>query len=59
MAATLIADIIKPSVFIPYLIERTAELSALIKSGIVVADSRLDELAAKGGSIIDMPFFTR
>ena len=57
MAATKIADIIIPEVFIPYTIQRTTELSALVQSGIVVPDPQLDELAAKGGTLIQMPFF--
>jgi hypothetical protein len=54
---TRIADIIKPDVFNAYLIERTAEKSALVQSGIVVPDSDLDKLASSGGTIIQMPFF--
>lgn len=56
--STKIADIIVPEVFVPYTIERTAELSELIRSGIVVPDSSLDILAQKGGTLIQMPFFT-
>ena len=33
---TRIADIIVPEVFNPYVIQRTAELSSLVQSGIVV-----------------------
>ncbi len=58
MAATKIANIIVPEVFIPYVVQRTADLSALVQSGIVVRDPALDELAAKGGTIIQMPFFS-
>ncbi|EHQ88279.1 major capsid protein [Desulfosporosinus youngiae] len=57
MPATRIADVIVPEVFNPYLIQRTAELSALVQSGIVVPDSQLDELAATGGTILNMPFW--
>lgn len=56
-APTRIADIIVPDVFVPYVIERTAELSVLVQSGIVVPDPQLDILAAAGGTIIQMPFF--
>lgn len=55
---TRIADIIIPEVFNPYVIERTAELSALVQSGIIVPDSTLDTLATRGGEMINMPFFT-
>jgi len=54
---TAITDIIVPSVFIPYLIERTAEKSDLISSGIVVPDPQLDVLAQAGGRLINVPFF--
>jgi hypothetical protein len=57
MAATKIADIIVPALFLPYLIERTAAKSALIKSGIVRQSPDLDALASQGGSIVDMPFW--
>ncbi len=57
MPSTIIADIIEPDVFIPYVIERTAERSTLVQSGIVIPDSSLDILAQKGGRLIDMPFF--
>jgi len=54
---TRIANIIVPSVFIPYVIEKTATLSALVQSGIIVPDPALDILAQRGGTVIDMPFF--
>ena len=57
MAATKISDIVVPEVFTPYVIERTAALSELVKSGIVVPDSSLDALAQRGGKLIEMPFF--
>ncbi|WP_270167571.1 major capsid protein [Paenibacillus sp. SYP-B4298] len=57
-ATTSIADVIVPEVFNPYLIEKTAELSALVQSGIIVPDPELDELAASGGTIVNMPFWT-
>lgn len=58
MPATKVSDIIVPEVFVPYVIERTAELSALVQSGIVVPDEGLDELARKGGVMVQMPFFS-
>jgi hypothetical protein len=54
---TKITDIIVPSVFNPYVVERTAELSALVQSGIVVPNPELDRLATSGGKTINMPFF--
>lgn len=56
-AATKIADVIVPEVFNPYVIERTAQLSALVKSGIIIPDSELDALARSGGKLINMPFW--
>ena len=54
---TKISDIIEPSVFAPYVIERTAELSRLVQSGIIGMDAQLDNLASGAGSIINMPFW--
>lgn len=53
-----ISDIIIPEVFNPYFLERTAEKSRLIRSGIVMPDPELDRLAYGGGKTIDMPFYT-
>lgn len=57
MAATRITDIIEPSVFNDYVIQRTATLSALRQSGIISQDVQLDALAASGGRTINMPFW--
>jgi len=57
MPATLVGDIIIPEVFNPYVVQRTAELSNLVKSGIIVPNSELDALAKAGGKLINMPFF--
>src|SRR5690606_37633865 len=57
-ASTRIADVIVPEVFNTYLIERTAELSALVQAGIIVPDPQLDELAATGGTVLNMPFWS-
>lgn len=55
MAATKLGDVIVPEIFNPYVIERTAELSALWQAGIVstVSDISLGE----GGSTVQMPFW--
>ena len=58
MPATLIGDIIIPEVFNPYVVERTTELSNLVKSGIIVPNAELNKLAMAGGAMINMPFFT-
>ena len=57
MAITRIADVIVPQVFNPYVIQRTAELSALSQAGIISNDRQLDALATAGGKLINMPFW--
>jgi hypothetical protein len=57
MAPTRIADVIVPEVFNPYVVQRTAELSALQAAGIISNDAQLDALAASGGRLINMPFW--
>lgn len=56
MAATVLGDVIVPEIFAPYVIERTAELSAFFQSGIVAPVPELN-LAGDGGSKVDMPFW--
>lgn len=55
--STRVADIIVPTIFVPYVMEQTINLSALVQSGIVRPDPILDELATAGGKLINMPFF--
>lgn len=57
MAKTKIADVIVPEVFNPYVIQRTAELSALSQAGIISNDDELDALATAGGKLINMPYW--
>lgn len=57
MATTKIQDVIVPAHFAPYVIERTAELSELVSSGIIAATSEFDDLVNKGGQTINMPFW--
>lgn len=59
MAATKIADIIEPAVWLPYMFKRTKELSALFTSGIITEDPRIAarSRAAQGGEIVNMPYF--
>ena len=57
MAKTKIADVIVPEVFNPYVIQRTAELSAFYQSGIIARNENLDALARSGGKLINMPFW--
>ncbi|WCJ60304.1 hypothetical protein NXS98_04005 [Fontisphaera persica] len=57
MAKTAVADIIIPTEFERYAIERTAELSAFGKCGIIEHSPVFDELAAGGGRTVEMPFW--
>ncbi|NGP45976.1 coat protein [Bacillaceae bacterium SIJ1] len=57
MPSTKIADVIVPDVFNPYVVERTAELSAFYQSGIISNNEELNRLATSGGRILNMPFW--
>jgi hypothetical protein len=57
MAKTAVADIIIPTEFEKYAIERTAELSAFGQSGIVESAPEFNALAAGGGREVKMPFW--
>jgi hypothetical protein len=57
MATTSISDVIVPSVFNPYVIERTAELAGVYLGGIVENNPELDTLAESGGLKLQMPFW--
>ena len=57
MPKTQIADVIVPEVFNPYVVQRTAELSALYQSGIISTSAELNRLASGGGRLINMPFW--
>ena len=57
MAKTAVADIIIPTEFEKYAIERTAELSTFGECGIVESAPEFDALAAGGGREVKMPFW--
>ena len=57
MAKTSLVDIIVPTTFEKYAIERTAQLSAFGQCGIVEHSPEFDVLAAGGGREINMPFW--
>ena len=57
MAKTGVADIIIPTEFEKYAIERTAELSHFGESGIIEMAPEFNELAAGGGREVKMPFW--
>jgi hypothetical protein len=57
MAKTAVADIIIPTEFEKYAIERTAELSAFGQCGIVESAPEFNDLANMGGRTVEMPFW--
>src|SRR5512137_3039657 len=57
MAKTLVADVIIPTEFEKYAIERTAELSRFGESGIIEMAPEFDALAQGGGREVKMPFW--
>lgn len=57
MAVTKIADVIVPELFTQYVIEKTAEKSRILQSGIAVNNPKLNELVTAGGLTINMPFW--
>jgi hypothetical protein len=57
MPKTAIADIIIPTEFEKYAIERTAELSAFGQCGIVEHAPEFDRIASQGGREVKMPFW--
>lgn len=58
MTVTKIADVIVPSVFNPYVIQRTMQLSALVQSGIISNEAMFNVLASGGGKTVNMPYWT-
>ena len=54
---TVVSDVVVPEVFNPYVIQRTAELSAFYQSGIISRNVELDRLATAGGKLINMPYW--
>jgi len=57
MAKTGVADIIIPTEFEKYAIERTAELAQFGQCGIIEASPQFDRIAAGGGREVKMPFW--
>lgn len=54
---TQIADVIVPDVFNPYVVERTAELTAIYLGGIVSTSDEINRNASAGGKTVNMPFW--
>ena len=57
MAKTAVADIIIPTEFEKYAVERTATLSAFVQSGIIEMAQEFDSLAQGGGREVRMPYW--
>lgn len=57
MPVTKIADVIVPEIFTPYVIEKTAEKSRILTSGIAIANPKLNELVTAGGTTMQMPYW--
>jgi hypothetical protein len=57
MTVVKLTDVIQPEVFTEYVMNRTAEKSALYQSGIVVNDPQFNELASGPSKLMDMPFW--
>lgn len=54
---TTLSDVIVPTLFNPYVVNRTMALSALFQSGIAVNNAEFDALASEAAPIHNMPFF--
>ena len=57
MPVTKISDVIVPELFNSYVVNRTMELTALCKSGIIVNSPEFDKLASEAARTHNMPFF--
>lgn len=58
MAATTLSSVIVPDIWVPYMLKKTAEKSALLSSGIVAQDAEMDRLASQAGPVVNMPFWS-
>lgn len=57
MPKVQLTDIIEPSVFTEYTIERSTELSRLVQSGIMTVNEEFDRRANGEGTTVNMPFW--
>lgn len=57
MANTKIIDVITPEVFNQYMEQYSTQNSALLQSGVAVADARVAQNITAGGTIVNMPFW--
>jgi hypothetical protein len=56
-AETLVADVVVPQTWSPYVVERTSQLTAFWQSGVVQTDPAFDILASGGGQTTPMPYW--
>ena len=54
---TRLADVVVPEVFAPYVIKRTMEKSALVRSGIISNLAEFDSLAAGPSTTVNLPYW--
>lgn len=57
MSVTKLSDVVVPSVFTSYVRQKSVQLSALYRSGIIVADPQIGALIAGAGSTFNLPFW--
>lgn len=57
MAVTQISDVIVPSVFTPYVQQKSLELSSLYRSGVIAPDQQMQTAASSGGDLVRLPFW--
>ena len=59
MASTVtgIADVIVPSIFLPYMWQKSTQLSRLVQSGIMQVSPEFAELVTGGGATFHLPFW--
>ncbi|BAK46147.1 hypothetical protein CXIVA_01800 [Clostridium sp. SY8519] len=57
MPGTNLSNVIVPEIWVPYVVEKTAEKSAFITSGMIQNDPKFDQLASQAGPVVNMPFW--
>ena len=55
--STKISDVIVPEIFNAYVVEKTAEKSKILQSGIAVPNAKLNALVTQGGLTMQMPYW--
>lgn len=57
MASVMLTDVIIPAVYLSYTAIDSPELSAFFQSGVAVRNPAIDGVFAKGGNIVNIPFW--